>query len=162
MIVVADSSPLIGLAKARHLNLLSRLYGEPVLIPPRVFVDVVIDGKGRAGARSVKNAIDRGWLRVLPVTDYSLIPYRFAGLGEGEAIALALQTGADILLMDDRAARNEAGRLGVSCLSTGGVLLDARQSGMLRTIKPVLDRMQAKGFGVRNYEDLLRLAGEDF
>ncbi|MCA1594830.1 MAG: DUF3368 domain-containing protein [Chloroflexi bacterium] len=156
---MADASPLIGLAKAGRLDLLPRLYGPPVLIPPRVYVDVVIDGKGRIGARAVQNAIARGWLQIVPVEDRSLIPARFAGMGEGEAIALALEKHADVLLIDDRAARSEAARRGLSWLSTGGILVDAHGARVLRSVRPVLARMRMKGFGIGNEEELLRSVG---
>ena len=50
MIAVAVASPLIGLSKARRLGLLRALY-EDVLLPPQVYADVVVQGRGRAGAR---------------------------------------------------------------------------------------------------------------
>ena len=159
MIAVADASPLIGLSKVGRLSLLRTLYGE-VLLPPQVYADVVVQGRGRAGARAVRNAVAAGWLRVVAVEDPALVPPAFAGMGEGEAIGLAIERQADVLLLDDRAARNAATRLGLRWLTTGGILLDARRAGAVRRVKPILDRMQAKGFGVGNYEEILKATGE--
>jgi predicted nucleic acid-binding protein len=110
MIAVADASPLIGLAKASRLRLLHRLYGD-ILIPPQVYADVVTLGRRRSGAIAVANAVAGGWMKIVPVRNKRLVPPQFAGMGEGEAIALALERKADVLLLDDRAARNYCTRV---------------------------------------------------
>lgn len=159
MIAVADASPLIGLSKAARLRLLQVLY-EEVLLPPQVYKDVVVQGWGRAGSRAVRNAVAAGWMRIVPVSNPALIPPRFAGTGEGEAIALAQERHADVILIDDRAARNECHRLGLRWVSTAGVLRDAKRMKAVRQIKPILDRLQAKGFGLFDYEEILKSVGE--
>ena len=45
-------------------------------------------------------------------------------------------------------------------ISTGGILYEARQSGLVRKLKPILDRMQNKGLGIWNYDVILAAAGE--
>jgi len=159
VIVVSDASPLIGLAKAQKLRLLFLLYGQ-VIIPPQVYTDVAVNGRGRAGSRVVRHAVSAGWLRVLPVSDSLLIPRQFSGTGEGEAIALARELHADLILIDDRAARNECARLRLHWLSTGAIIVDARRAGLILRVRPIFDRMQSKGFGIWNYEDLLKAVGE--
>ena len=159
MIAVADASPLIGLAKASRLRLLHRLYGD-ILIPPQVYADVVTLGKRRAGAVAVANAVESGWMKIVPVRSKRLVPPQFAGLGEGEAIALALERKADVIILDDRAARNYCSRAGLRWISTGGILLDAHQTGVVRKVRPILDRMQEKNFGIWNADEILRATGE--
>lgn len=159
MIAVADASPLIGLAKASRLRLLYRLYGD-ILIPPQVYADVVTLGKRRAGAVAVAHAVEAGWMQIVPVKNKRLVPPQFVGMGEGEAIALAIEKKADVLLLDDRAARNYCSRAGLRWISTGGVLLDAYQSGVIHKARPILDRMAEKNFGIWNAEEILRATGE--
>jgi hypothetical protein len=83
--------------------------------------------------------------------------------GEAEAIALASELGASLLLMDESDGRNEARSLGLTVTGTLGVLLRAKQTGVLAALKPVLDTLiQQHCFrlGRALYEQALRQAGE--
>jgi predicted nucleic acid-binding protein len=60
VIVVSDSSPLITLARAHHLELLREFYGQ-VLIPPEVHEEVTVAGAGLPGADEVRRA---SWIEV--------------------------------------------------------------------------------------------------
>lgn len=159
MNVVSNSSPLIGLSKVGRLDLLKFLYGT-ILIPPLVYDDVVIRGEGRPGSCAVKNAVDIGWIQVIPITDGDNVPPRFAEMGEGEAIALAIEQNAEFLIVDDRAVRNYCNRIGFDWLSTGGVIRDACQAGYVRKAKLIFDQMFSEGFGIWDYNDILRALGE--
>ena len=159
MIVFSNSSPLIGLAKAGRLSLLKRMY-QNVLIPALVYQDVVVQGRGRPGARAVQNAIRQGWLKVVSLRERSLIPNRLSGTGEGEAIALSLQCSANLLIVDDQVARRESDRLKLPWITTVGVIRDAKGRGVLRRARPLLDRMIARGFGIADYPDILLALGE--
>ena len=94
--------------------------------------DVVIRGEGRPGSCAVKNAVDTGWIKVVPIEYRDNVPPRFAEMGEGEAIALAIEQNAEFLIVDDRAVRNYCNRIGLDWLSTGGVIRDACQAGRYR------------------------------
>lgn len=141
------------------MRLLEALYGG-VLIPPSVYEDVVTRRRGRVGARAVKNAVRAGWLKVVPVTDRSLIPAEFKDKSEGEVMAPALEQQATFVVMDDRKARKTCERPGIKWLSTAGVIRDAVEAGRVRRAKPIFDRMIAKGFGIWDYEAILRDLGE--
>ena len=82
--------------------------------------------------------------------------------GEAEAMALAAEAQADIILLDERRARNLAISLGFPVVGVVGVLLRAKREGYLPLLRPVLDRMRALGFRVGGvlYHDALRDAGE--
>lgn len=159
MIVVSNSSPLIGLAKADRLKLLQQMY-RTILVPPQVYEDVVVAGRGRRGARAVMNAVQQGWIRVVPVRNHRLVPRRLSGTGEGEAIVLSLEERADFLIVDDRIARIESTKLHVPWVTTVGVIRDARAHRLVRRVKPIFDRMIARGFGIADYEAILRALGE--
>jgi uncharacterized protein len=83
--------------------------------------------------------------------------------GEAEAIALALELQADLLLMDERLGRIEAARFGLRFIGTLGVLIEAKARGHLQEIKPVLDELRTNA-GFRMSEALrarvLQEAGE--
>lgn len=104
MIVIADASPLIGLSKISRLSLLFALY-DTVWISTQVFTDVVTNGKGRPGSRSVPHAIRAGRIKVVPVRNHRLIPRSLNNTGEGEAIGLAREHKAALVILDDRLAR---------------------------------------------------------
>lgn len=159
MIVVSDSSALITLASAGELNLLRDLF-EEVLIPEGVWDEVV--QWGRAGAEAVTGA---GWIRTVPAPDTAFLMALRADVdpGEAEAMALAQEIQADILLLDERRARKLALSMGFPVVGVVGVLLRAHQEGFLPLLRPVLDRMKtASGFRISTklYEEALRVAGE--
>lgn len=82
--------------------------------------------------------------------------------GESEAIVLARESGAKLILLDDRAARRKARTLGLPMIGTLGVLLMAKDRGLLPLLKPLLDTLQQVGFRMSNdlYQQVLNSAGE--
>jgi len=131
MIVVADTSPLNYLIQIDCDHLLPTLYGT-ILIPHGVLSEL----HHPSAPASVKT-----WLRVLPAwietTALSAIPdpeLSFLGLGEREAIQVAQEQHADLLLMDERLGRIAAGKRGLRTTGTLGVLLTAAE---LNRIDPV-------------------------
>ena len=99
--VVADTSPLIALARIGELDLLRRLYGR-VAVPAAVEAELAI-GSDRPGARMLEAALVAGWLSVQPVSDRAPGPdlSLLLGPGEAEAIVLAEERQARLLLIDD-------------------------------------------------------------
>jgi len=62
VIVVSNSSCLIGLSRIKMLNLLKELFGK-IFISQEVYKDVVLKGKGRPGAKEVEKAKGE-WIEV--------------------------------------------------------------------------------------------------
>jgi hypothetical protein len=161
VIVVSDSSPLIALSAVGRLELLKDLFGT-VLVPQTVYTEVVRPGSELPGEREVGQA---DWIEVHPVGNTGLVKVLGLDLdpGESEAIVLAMESGADLLLVDERKARRVASRLGLNVVGTIGLLVLAKQKGLLTAIRPVLDALGTQaGFriGARVYDQALRLAGE--
>ncbi len=101
-LVVADAGPLIGMARIGRLSLLQSLYGS-VVIPPRVFEELKISSD-RPGAKAVSEAIHSGWIKIaeLKSPSSSTILRLLVDTGEAEAIQLAMEQKARLLLIDDR------------------------------------------------------------
>lgn len=161
MSVVSNTSPLISLARLGHLELLHALYGE-VLVPEAVWQEVVIDGAGQPGASEIGRAL---WIHRCAVTNWPLVQAlrQHLGAGEAEAIALAHEVGAELLLMDERLGRQAAHRLGVRAIGLAGVLLEAKCKRVIPAVKPYLDALRdVAGFrlGDEVYAQVLRDAGE--
>ncbi|GAK56406.1 hypothetical protein U27_03368 [Candidatus Vecturithrix granuli] len=161
-IVVADAGPLIGIGRIGHLSFLQRLYGK-LLIPARVREELKLSSN-RPGSQMVLEAIHAGWITCVPVHDTSQITIlgRVIDAGEAEAIQLAVEQKADLLLIDDRKGRKAAQKRGVSVIGTGGVLVAAKKAGLLDAVAPVLNALSLAGYRLSPAlcEQILRLAGE--
>ena len=128
MIVLCDSSPLITLSKIGRLELLHELYGK-ITITPEVYSEVVLRSTHLAGAAELPKS---AWIQVYSLKkqkDLDAMRQRFGiGAGEASVIQLGQEIGADILLMDDRKARNSARGLGLAVLGCVGILQDGFRS----------------------------------
>ena len=161
MIVVSNASPIMNLACVGHLELLQQLYGS-VIIPGAVYREITVSGAGEAGAAEVQ-ALE--WIQVREVADRALATSLQIELdeGEAEAVALAVELKADLLLVDERRGRAVAARLGLTVIGLLGVLVEAKHQGYLPAIKPVLDALLVQaGFWVSQqlYSYVLQVAGE--
>lgn len=161
MIVVSNSSPLIALSIANSLDLLHVLYGT-IYIPEAVFHEVVIRGAGRPGATAVANT---PWIvQQAPANQQIVAQLLSAGLdlGESEAIVLASEISAGLLILDESHARTVARQRGLPITGTLGVLIAAKNAGMVAAIKPLLGQLSAAGFYIspQIIAHALQLAGE--
>jgi len=134
--VVADTSPLIALHQLGRLSLLQRIFGE-IYIPPAV-------------ARELSPGVPDlpSWIvvRGLAQPIASEILRASLGAGESEAMSLALEVKAELLIVDDRPARRLALNLGISVAGTAGILLRAKQLGFVPEVRPLLDEIIRRGF----------------
>ena len=126
---------------------------------------MTVAAASRAGAKETIQANQQGWLKVQAAGNRLLVVLlqRKLDAGEAEAIALASELGATLLLMDESDGRNEARSLGLTVTGTLGVLLRAKQAGALTVLKPVLDTLiREHSFRLSRslYEQALRQVGE--
>ena len=128
MIVVADTSPLNYLVQIDCQDLLPRLFGR-ILVPAAVMQELI-----HAGAPPAVKT----WLNQLPVwIDVRSAQFEhdsglaFLDPGEREAIQLAEDQHADLLLIDERKGRQEAKRRRLRTVGTLGVLLSAGELGFI-------------------------------
>ena len=158
MILVADSSPLIALARIGRLELLNSLFGK-LLLPNGVWRELVATNIPRAGADEIAAA---EWIERRAVSDCDWVNLlrQDLGAGESEAIVLAKEVNADLLLMDERRGRSAAMRLGLKVSGLVGVLIEAREQKLLPNADIVADELVSKaGFWLS--KELYRLvAGE--
>jgi len=141
--------------------LLPRLYGE-LLIPQAVWNEVVVKGVGQPGAEEIKSAV---WIKTVAVANDELVLalQRDLDSGEAEAIALALEKKADLLLMDEHLGRDAARYFGVRYMGLLGVLTEAKYRGEIEAVKPVLDLLRNRAgyrISVELYQRVLHDTGE--
>ena len=160
--IVADTGPLIGLVRIGQLSLLRDLY-ETVLGPPSVYEEIQASG-GRPGSEALLSAIHSKWLLRVepePTTDLQDL-LLLIDAGEAEAIVLATQKGSRFLIIDDKRGRAVAKSRGLRIVGTGGLLLAAKQRGILPGLAPILEQLTAIEYHLspRLRKELLILAGE--
>ena len=161
MIVVADTGPLIYLSEVGLLHLLRDLYGG-VLVPREVYDEVVVHGHGETGAADVALA---SWIQVSVRPSTSSLRLGLLtelDAGEAAAIALAMEEGADLILIDERKGRKIARLLGLAVRGTLGVLVEAKRREQVGLVRPILAQLSAAGFRVSDAvkDEILRSAGE--
>lgn len=156
--VVSDSSVLIGLAAIRQFDLLSLLYRE-VVIPDTVWREVTGADLTFPGVRETKAARAAGWIEVATASNRALVTQLESTLdrGEAEAIALAVERAAVLLLLDESDGRRMARTMGVAVTGTLGVLLRAKACGHVPAIKPLLTELIERHH-FRLHRDLYRQA----
>ena len=161
MIVVSDTSPILNLRRIGRPELLVLLYGE-VLVPPAVFAELTIktDGASVMEGRPISSLI------VVTPRDQKRVQQLRHSLdtGEAEAIVLAIECQADLLLVDERRGRRAAEAEGLRITGLLGVLADAKHAGLIDAVKPVLDDLiQRAGFwiGPELYKAVLTELGEE-
>ncbi len=117
-----------------------------------------------AGLGVIDAAFADGWLRVTPLRE--VVPREIGAVlhsGESEAIALALEQRADLVLLDDGDARRLASKIGLRFIGVLGILLRARQRGHVASLGEEIRRLreEARFFvAPKLEEELLIAAGE--
>ena len=162
MIIVSDTSPINNLAAINHLHLLQQLYGT-VLIPEAVYRELTDPNFPVAGAIEVQTFI---WIQTRPVQDRTLVEAlsNELDIGEAEAIALALETKAEQVLIDERRGRMVAARLNLGYTGILGILVEAKSQRLIAAVKPLLDALiNQAGFWVAEplYKRVLQLVDEN-
>jgi predicted nucleic acid-binding protein len=141
MRVVSNTSPICNLAIIGRLELLRERYGR-IEIPPAVARELaaLIHAKG---AQAIGMALAHGWLAVTPLTEKSS-PNLQARLdpGESEAIALALQVQADVLLIDEKHGRAAARQFRLTVAGVLGELVHAKLHRRIPKVRDELSRLK--------------------
>jgi predicted nucleic acid-binding protein len=129
MFTVSNTSPLLNLAIINHLHLVKKQL-QTVLIPNAVFTELRVD-ENLPGSAALKAALDQGWLIVQPVKNKAIVQLlrRDLDQGESEAIALAMDTNADLILLDEKEGRRIARSLDLTITGILGILLKGWRDG---------------------------------
>lgn len=160
MIVVSDSTILIGLVKIGKLDLLKEIFFK-VYIPEEVFKEVVERGKGKPGSEVIKEA---AWIEVRPAKDKIQVNFLLGSLekGEAEVLVLARELEVDLILLDEEKARKSAVIAGFEIMGLLGLFVLAKNLGLIDKIRPLVDELRIKRFRISDkiIEKTLTKAGE--
>ena len=156
MIVVSNSTPLIHLSAMGRFDLLPQLFDE-IVIANEVYEEVVLKGQDRPAASQVQSA---KWIRRRAINNRlaCAILQHSLDLGKSATIVLAIELAADLAILDDRLARNQAQALSIKITGTVGILLMAAEQGIV-DFQPALDALLATGFrlSAAEYQRIINL-----
>ncbi|MCK5771750.1 DUF3368 domain-containing protein [Algiphilus sp.] len=159
-LLVADTGPLLALARVDGLVWLADCFGE--ILVPRVVWKEAQHHPGRADAKALRTMIktEPAFKLCASAVHPSLSDFPL-GAGERAAISVALRRGA-WLFLDDRAARVTARSWDLPVIGTLGVLVMAKRRGRLSEVAPVIRRLRASGYflGPALVRETLRVCGE--
>ncbi len=136
MIVVSDTSPISNLLQIGEINLLRQIFHK-IVVPCGVFAEI-------CQVESHKEfLIKQDWIETATLTNTNLKTGLMADLdgGEAEAIALAIELKADYLLMDETKGGQIAESYGVKVIGIIGVLIKAKEEGLIAEVKPYLQKL---------------------
>lgn len=157
--VIVNSTPLIILGNIDRLDILQKIYGE-IIIPRAVFEEVT----SKNDDAKLKLSQNLSWIKICEVKDKSNRKIYQSKLhdGEVEVMMLANEISADLLIIDDNAAKKTAKFLGFNVTGTLGVLLKAKTQKIIGEIKTILKEMLNRGFYIspKVLEIVLKTANE--
>lgn len=144
MTVASNTGPLIALAKVDRLSILKDLFGE-VHIPSAVHHELL----ARSGPETARlDAALTQFLRVAKAPQPSprvRLAISRLGPGEKQAVASAHELEA-LLIIDDRQGRNAARGLNMPITGVVGVLIQAKEMGLISAVRPLLDEVRQQGY----------------
>jgi len=158
--IVCNTSPLILLAKIHRVGLLAQLYGE-VIIPASVLEEM--EAKPGNEVEQVRTLLQSQEFRLQRARERTLdeVPLDL-GAGEREAIALALEVKADLVILDDQQGRDSARERGLPVTGTVGILIEARERRLIPSVRHELDHLVEVGMWIDEpfYHRILQEFGE--
>jgi len=148
-VVVTDASCFIILSKIGAINLLNNLF-TTVLTTPEVASECGFPLPGWVSIKSADPFLQKKF-------------NQHVDLGEASAIALASGISCDFLILDDSEARKFAEKLGLNVKGSIGLILSAKQNGLITSIRPYLNLIQQTNFrvSISIIQAVLKAAGED-
>jgi uncharacterized protein len=147
-VVITDSGCLISLERIDRLDILPALFSQ-VLLPPTVQAEF---------------GVVLPWLKVVPTKDQGMVAALKMLVDEGEAEAIALAYELQYrLIIDDLQGRKVARDLGLKLTGTIGVLMMAKQQGVIPALKPVIEALERVSFYLSDAlkAEALKLVGEN-
>jgi len=155
-VIISDASPLIVLLKTNKLSILKELF-QKIIIPEAVHKEIT----AKEHEKTIFNKIEWIETRKIRNTDLTTLLEKLIDRGEAEAIVLAKELKAT-LLIDDAKARKHAKLLNINIIGTLGLLKIAKNRGLIPSVKKTIDNMLAEGYYIEDklVQKILKDVGE--
>jgi hypothetical protein len=157
--IVSNTTPIISLLKLNRLDLLQKLYKQ-VYIPSAVYKEIEF-GKAKGYYKDL-TSVD--WINIIEIQDKQAVKY-FLDLdaGEAEAIVLATELNADLIILDEKLGRFHAKHADLRVSGTIGILIKAKSEGLIEELKQSLDELTDKGVWISEKlkSEILKKVGEE-
>ncbi len=161
MIIVSNTTPLIAFSSLQKFDLLNKLFGK-LYIAEAVYHEATIAKKEKDNLAFEIAQAD--WIQTVKVKDRLAVDVLLdeLDLGEAETIVLAKEINADWVLMDEKKGRRKLTQLGLAKIGTVGLLVKAKEIGLLAEIKPEIKALTETSFNLSEsvINTVLRQANE--
>ena len=158
--IICNATPLIAFARIQRLDILRETVGE-LVIPEGVAHELHGYRGGHYGEIILSN---EPWITVRKVQAPAQIQLLLPVLDQGEAevITLALEQNADLVLIDELTGRKVAQSLRLQVVGSVGILIRAKQIGLIPAVRPILEEMIQRSirYSQRFVDSILREVGE--
>lgn len=142
-IIVSDTSCIGYLIQINSLNLLQAIYGE-IIIPKAVNDEILqLENKGH----SLLEFKSSEWIHIYPANNISNVKeYQYVlDQGELQAISIAIDLHADLLIIDEKLGRIVATSMGFEITGLVGILITAKSMNLIPAVKEKLDEVISLG-----------------
>jgi hypothetical protein len=156
---VSNTTPIICLLKLNRLELLQKIYKQ-IYIPTAVYNEI------EAGKAKIyyKDLSEIDWVNIIEIQDKQAVKY-FLDLdaGEAEAIVLATELNADLIILDEKLGRFHAKHADLKVTGTIGLLIKAKSEGLIEKLKPLLNELIDKEVWINEKlkNEILKKVGEE-
>jgi len=143
-VIVSNASPLIVLLKINKLSILKELFRK-IIISVAVYNEITTKEPDKLIFDKI------GWIKTRSVTNIEMTALleKLIDRGEAEAIVLAKELKVT-LLIDDAKARKYAKLLNIEVMGTLGLLKIAKKSGLIQSVRKVIEDMLAEGYYIED------------
>lgn len=156
--VVSNTTPIISLLKLNKLEILKDLYGQ-IYIPLAVYQEIEV-GKSKG---YYQDLLQVDWILISKVVNgQTVTSFPDLDAGEAEAVVLALEISADLIILDERLGRFHAKHEGLNVTGTIGILIKAKKQGLIKELKSLLTELTEKEVWISNKlkREILNQVGE--
>lgn len=158
MIVISDTSPVTNLIQIGQLDLLRKMY-KSIIVPQAVYDELCEIPSQQALLKT------QSWILVQRATNQNevLSFQSYLDHGEAEALVLAQELNADLMVMDEIKGRKFGQELGLRVIGLLGILIQAKEQNYFAELKPYLEELVHLGFRIKPslYQKVLETVSEN-
>jgi len=156
--IVSNATPIIAFSRINRLELFRQITGT-ITIPQEVQKELYEHG------RTDVPDLDRSdWIKVRKVQSRADVELLLPSLdkGEAEVIVLSRELDAGLVIIDELTARKVAIMMGLPIIGAVGLLIQAKRTGLIKEVKPLLDEMIHQGIRYKEnfYREVLKSLNE--